>query len=123
MICLVDRSSISEWHVYALIDPRTKTAFYIGMTARPRRRLKAHCASPLSAANSRCREIRSEGLRPELRTLASFPKYHQAAYVEWFLLREYSGRVANRICYSNPEWTDKKFNELSEDGREFGSNG
>lgn len=120
MICVIDRSKIAEWHVYALMDPRTDTAFYIGMTARPRKRLLGHFGSLRSAANSRCSEIRSNKLRPELKILATFPMYHQASYVEWFLLREYAGRLTNNPCNSNPEWTTKKFNELSLDGREFG---
>ena len=55
--------------IYALIDPRTNAAYYIGLSYQPRARLIAHCSDPASSAWPRSRDIIDSGLKPRLEIL------------------------------------------------------
>lgn len=61
----------AAWHVYALIDPRSGSPFYVGITSRPEARRGGHTGDPASAAYNRCYEIKMAGHRVAMEILST----------------------------------------------------
>lgn len=65
------------WYIYVLIDPRNGDEFYIGRTADPRIRLRAHInlsqnmSAKQYASSLHVREIIASGLEPIMRIIDS----------------------------------------------------
>lgn len=52
--------------LYGLLDPRTATIFYIGISVCPQDRLPQHKSDPASAAHRRYQQIIKAELQPQL---------------------------------------------------------
>lgn len=61
-----DHKKISRWTVYSLVDPRTMSMVYVGMTSKTLgERLYGHKArSNLSSVAERIRSLRAESIEP-----------------------------------------------------------
>jgi predicted GIY-YIG superfamily endonuclease len=70
------------WWVYALVDPRTDEAFYVGCSSNPKRRLLSHKADWFSAANGRLRCLKRLGLECRLELLDAFIVLDEAVAFE-----------------------------------------
>ncbi len=73
-------------HVYHLVDPRCRTIRYIGKTASPRSRLRAHIQEAREAQNTDKKrwiaDLLAQGLQPVLVIAATCPSESQARIVE-----------------------------------------
>lgn len=71
--------------IYVLVDPRTHLPFYVGKTNKPQIRLKAHrTGKGITPCAKFIREIRAEGLRPEMKVLEwCDEKYWQGREAYW----------------------------------------
>jgi hypothetical protein len=87
--------------IYALVDPRTATALYIGQTRHPAERLSSHANPRMSEQDRRAawaRELAAEDLRPLMVTLERVPEA-EATEVEAFWicsLRAAGSQLFNR---------------------------
>lgn len=70
------------WYVYALVDPRDKQIFYVGLSHTPWNRRLNHKNDSASAAYPRCQDILAAGLDFELRTLGTYHDYTLARRAE-----------------------------------------
>jgi hypothetical protein len=70
------------WKIYGLIDPQTRTVFYIGVSRNPKQRLMNHLSDPGSAAWHRCRALRATGLRPTLHIFADCESDIDAKWID-----------------------------------------
>lgn len=72
--------------VYALVDPRSSTIYYVGISINPEARLAGHRSDPASAAWSRTREIIKNGFKPALKVLSEHPTRDEALRREFELI-------------------------------------
>lgn len=80
--------------VYALVDGRDGSEFYIGYTRQwPKQRLYGHCHDPASAAYDRIREIWAAGKAVSLRVLASYETREEALLREAHEIKRRKGLV------------------------------
>ena len=77
------------YFVYALIDPRTDLAFYIGQTGRPKRRLAGHLRMKTITSAGYIEELKEAGLKPKMIVLEKFPTRREAVTHESKLLSEH----------------------------------
>jgi predicted GIY-YIG superfamily endonuclease len=91
--------------VYALIDPRTDLAFYIGQTGRPKRRLAAHLRMKTITSAGYIEELKDAGLKPKMIVLEKFSTRKEAVTHESKLL---SVHKENRIPLANNKYGRKR---------------
>ena len=94
------RSMDTQIAIYALIDPRTKLAFYVGKTNDPKTRLKDHRAGRgITPTAKFIREIRAEGYRPDMEILELCTERdwqdREAFWVEFYQFRFGETQVLN----------------------------
>lgn len=72
---------MAESYIYALVDPRSGDAFYVGVAQRPIKRFRDH-VRPNNTKNqylkSRLEELATLNLRPKLRILETVEKGSRA---------------------------------------------
>ncbi|MFF9026071.1 GIY-YIG nuclease family protein, partial [Streptomyces eurythermus] len=91
--------------VYALVDPRTDIAFYIGQTGRPKRRLAAHLRMRTITSAGYIEELIDIGLKPKMIVLEEFPTRREAVTHESKLL---SGHKLKCIPLANNKYGRKR---------------
>lgn len=89
------KSKFEPWFVYGLHDPRSRTIFYVGISAQPTLRLRQHRTDPGSAAYPRYREILAAGEEPQLILFMECKTRDHARHIERRLVEEHQG-MANR---------------------------
>lgn len=84
--------------LYGLVDPRTNTVFYVGITKyNLRARFTGHRSDRASAAWGRIREIEEDNQQCHIHLLADFYSRDEAREVERELIRRHPG-LCNRDC-------------------------
>ncbi len=86
------------WTVYALIDDRDGTPFYIGVTLNPAKRESEHRNSFWSDMTQRIVRIEREGGTASLRALSLFGSHRDALCEERRLIRA-TPNIVNRVKY------------------------
>jgi hypothetical protein len=81
------------WHVYQLIDPRTESVFYVGLTTSPKARTRGHRTDSGSSAWATVQDIHAAGLKCRLRTIAKYPDKEEARAHEDRLIATLPGLV------------------------------
>lgn len=97
-------------YLYFLTDPRTpRRPRYIGVTKSPAERAKSH-AKPFGGSQEFQqwkRELRADGLRPQLSVVASFPTLAAALSAEWRLMERWQRRgcdiLSRVVCWSDED--------------------
>ena len=86
-------------HVYHLVDPRDKTVRYVGKTASPKSRLRAHIAESRERQNTRKKrwisELITAGLEPIMVLAASVPEEATARSIESAHCHHYADTIYN----------------------------
>jgi hypothetical protein len=77
------------YYVYALLDPRTETVFYVGTTANMPKRYRDHCTDRCSAAHLRIKEIQKAGAATEIHILHQVANLHRAIAIEYRLIAQF----------------------------------
>lgn len=105
---MAHKHDANRWWVYVLVDPRTNTPFYVGLSCNPARRLKSHQSDWSGSANPRIRCLRRAGLQPKLGLLMEFDDLWSAMTYEAKAIRKLR-RLDNHlraeghcICKRNP---------------------
>lgn len=82
------------YHIYELIDPRTTTAVYIGITRNTKDRYSAHmsCADRNEHKNAWIQGLKSEKLRPTMRVIDTAVDRAEAEKKEARLIKDYIER-------------------------------
>ena len=87
-----------EYTVYGLIDPRSQSMFYIGITRNSAKsRLSAHCTDPASRAWRTCRAIIATGAKPTYVVLSEGLDKEGAKLLESRLIYLLDGVVNDRL--------------------------
>lgn len=83
--------TVTGYHVYALLEPRTGKMRYIGCTSDPRDRLRKHCCAQRGSNPRTCwlTTLRKSGLRPIFKTLCVLPDRESGRRVEALLTARY----------------------------------
>lgn len=92
------------WCVYALIDPRDRNPFYIGITANRDLRFHCHHTDSSSAAWSRIQEIRKLGLSCLMLTIADGYSEKLHAEIHEQALIFFLPGLVNRQRWSKEAW-------------------
>jgi hypothetical protein len=86
-------------HVYHLVDPRCRTVRYVGKTAQPKSRLRAHIQEAQQAQNTEKKrwiaELLSLGLQPVLVVAATCPNEPQARVIESRHCHQHAATIYN----------------------------
>lgn len=85
--------TITKWIIYALVDPRDETIWYVGRTVRAKARLQQHLeeAGVNPAKTKWLRELRKEGLAPRMETLETLDcRGDEAEVRERFWIQHFS---------------------------------
>lgn len=80
---------MAESYIYALVDPRSGNAFYVGVAQRPIRRFRDH-VRPNNTKNqylkARLAELADLNLRPKLRILETVEKHSRAERENYWIV-------------------------------------
>lgn len=101
------------WSVYGLIDPRGRSVFYVGCSAKVPYRVVQHHSDPASSAYHVCQTIRSSGFKVEYCIFGSFLDKLPAKILEGRLILAMPSVVNNKKSYHGlpsstlyPDWQD-----------------
>jgi hypothetical protein len=101
---MTSRTHHEPCFLYGLIDPRTATVFYVGISNNPQRRFDQHRTDRASPACDRFNEIEAAGLRPQLKVLWGMCGRQRTRDLETRVIQEFPAltnnlaRIANRAA-------------------------
>lgn len=79
-------SEVSKRTIYALVDPRDESVFYVGRSANTKRRLSQHLSDRRETEKvRRIQSLRVEGLTPTLRPLEVVDESDKEAEAKWMV--------------------------------------
>lgn len=86
-------------HVYHLVDPRCRTVRYVGKTAKPAARLRAHIRESIEAQNTDKKrwiaDLLAQGMEPVMVVVATCPNEPQARIVESRHCHQHAATIFN----------------------------
>lgn len=86
------------YYIYALIEPKTETYKYIGVSNNPSRRLTEHCRYPSNAKKERwINHLANKGLLPEVIILKSTKRKDLALQLEKKYIALHRKTVTNNL--------------------------
>lgn len=92
----------SPCFLYGLLDPRTQTIFYVGVSRAPFTRMAHHRCDPASSAFLRVQEIMAAGFKCEVKVLHECVDRIRAYALERKVIAQHPGLVNSYRYHNKP---------------------